>query len=63
MGMFSVIRVRVHHNNPIHHMGMGEQCYAAPVKSEQNQKRDSCYSIFFNLFTNINERNYFPRQM
>ena len=47
MGMFSVIRVRVHHNNPIHHMGMGEQCYAAPVKSEQNQKRDYCYSIFF----------------
>lgn len=47
MSMFSFIRMRMHNNNPIHHMGMGEQSYAAPVKSKQNQQIDSCYAIFF----------------
>lgn len=46
MRMPGLERMRVHNNNAIHHVGVGEQRNAAPVGCEYKQQGHACESVF-----------------
>lgn len=61
VAMLHVIRMRMHHNDPVHHVRVREQRNAAPVQCEQNQENRSCDAMFFQSFSShIQMRELFP---